>query len=184
MRVFDTEIPDVKIIEPTVYEDERGYFFEAYNAQKFEKLMGFCPNFCQSNESGSVKGTIRGLHLQKEHYAQSKLVRVISGEVLDVVVDCRRGSKTFGKHIKVHLSSENKLQLWMPRGCAHGFQVTSYYCTLSYKVDAPYNPESQVSIDAFDKALGIDWHKTPEFCMSAQDELAMSFSDAIDSIES
>ena len=178
MRILDTEIADVKIIEPTVYEDERGYFFEAYNAQKFEKLMGFCPNFCQSNESGSVKGTIRGLHLQKEPYAQAKLVRVISGEVLDVVVDCRRGSKTFGKHIKVHLNSGNKLQVWMPRGCAHGFQVVSDYCTLSY------NPESQVSIDAFDKALGIDWHKTPEFCMSAQDELAMSFSDAIDSIES
>ncbi|MDC0644939.1 dTDP-4-dehydrorhamnose 3,5-epimerase [Alphaproteobacteria bacterium] len=184
MRILDTEIADVKIIEPTVYEDERGYFFEAYNAQKFEKLMGFCPNFCQSNESGSVKGTIRGLHLQKEPYAQAKLVRVISGEVLDVVVDCRRGSKTFGKHIKVHLNSGNKLQVWIPRGCAHGFQAISDYCTLSYEVDAPYNPESQVSIDAFDKVLGIDWHKTPEFCMSAQDELAMSFADAIDSIES
>ncbi|WP_443645130.1 dTDP-4-dehydrorhamnose 3,5-epimerase [Candidatus Ponderosibacter sp. Uisw_141_02] len=183
MRVFDTEIPDVKIIEPTVYEDERGYFFEAYNAQKFEDLMGFCPNFYQSNESGSVEGTIRGLHLQKEPYGQSKLVRVISGEVLDVVVDCRKGSKTFGRYIKVHLDSKNKLQLWIPRGCAHGFQVISDYCILSYHVDAPYNPGLQVSIDAFDKALGIDWHKTPEFCMSAQDELAMSFSDAIDVIE-
>ena len=184
MRVLDTEIADVKIIEPTVYEDERGYFFEVYNALKFEKLMGFRPNFCQSNESGSVNGTIRGLHLQKEPYAQAKLVRVIFGEVLDVVVDCRRGSETFGKHMKVHLNSGNKLQLWMPRGCAHGFQVISDCCTLSYKVDAPYDPESQVSIDAFDKALGIDWHKTAEFCMSAQDKLAMSFSDAIDSIES
>lgn len=184
MRLLDTEIADVKIIEPTVYEDERGYFFESYNAHKFEKLMGFCPNFCQSNESGSVKGTIRGLHLQKEPYAQAKLVRVISGEVLDVVVDCRRGSKTFGKHIKIHLNSGNKLQVWIPRGCAHGFQVISDYCTLLYEVDAPYKPESQVSIDAFDKALGIDWHKTPGFCMSAQDKSAMSFSDAIDSIES
>ena len=184
MRILDTEIADVKIIEPTVYEDERGYFFESYNAHKFEKLMGFCPNFCQSNESGSVKGTIRGLHLQKEPYAQAKLVRVISGEVLDVVVDCRSTSPSFGEHIWVSLSSENRHQLWIPRGFAHGFQVVSDYCTLSYEVDAPYNPESQVSIDAFDKALGIDWHKTPEFCMSAQDELAMSFSDAIDFIES
>lgn len=184
MRILDTEIAGVKIIEPTVYEDERGYFFEAYNAQKFEKLMGFCPNFCQSNESGSAKGTIRGLHLQKEPYAQAKLVRVISGEVIDVVVDCRRGSKTYGRHIKVHLNSINKLQIWMPHGCAHGFQVISDYCTLSYQVDAPYNPRSQVSIDAFDKALGIDWHKTPELCMSAQDKLAMSFSEAIHSIKS
>jgi len=184
MKILDTEIADVKIIEPTVYEDERGYFFESYNAKKFEKLMGFCPNFCQSNESGSVKGTIRGLHLQKEPYAQAKLVRVISGEVQDVVVDCRRGSKTFGKHIKVHLNSGNRLQVWIPRGCAHGFQVISDYCTLSYEVDAPYKPESQVSINAFDPALGIDWHKTPEFCMSVQDKLATSFSDAIGSIES
>ena len=184
MRILDTEIADVKIIEPTVYEDERGYFFESYNAKKFEKLMGFCPNFCQANESGSVKGTIRGLHLQKEPYAQAKLVRVISGEVQDVVVDCRRGSKTCGKHIKVHLNSGNKLQVWIPRGCAHGFQVISDYCILSYEVDAPYKPESQVSINAFDPALGIDWHKTPEFCMSVQDKLATSFSDAIGSIES
>jgi len=184
MRILDTEIADVKIIEPTVYEDERGYFFESYNAKKFEKLMGFCPNFCQANESGSVKGTIRGLHLQKEPYAQAKLVRVISGEVQDVVVDCRRGSKTFGKHIKVHLNSGNTLQVWIPRGCAHGFQVISDYCTLSYEVDAPYKPESQVSIYAFDQALGIGWYKTPEFCMSVQDKLATSFSDAIDSMES
>jgi dTDP-4-dehydrorhamnose 3,5-epimerase len=183
MKVFDTEIPDVKIIEPTVYKDDRGYFFEAYNAQKFEKLMGFCPNFCQSNESYSKQGTIRGLHLQKEPFAQGKLVRVVSGEVLDVVLDCRKGSKTFGKHIKGQLNSSNKLQVWVPRGCAHGFQVISDYCTLSYKVDAPYNPRSQVSIDAFDKVLGIDWQKTPEFLMSEQDELAMSFADAIDAIE-
>ena len=184
MRVFDTDIPGVKIIEPTVYEDERGYFFEAYNAQKFEELMGFCPNFCQSNESYSKKGTIRGLHLQKEPYAQAKLVRVISGEVLDVVVDCRRGSKTYGRHIKAHLNSRNKLQIWAPRGCAHGFQVISDYCTLTYHVDAPYHPGSQVSIDAFDKVLGIDWQKSSEFLMSSQDESAMSFSDAIGSIES
>lgn len=184
MKVFDTEISDVKIIEPTVYEDERGYFFEAYNAQKFEELMGFCPNFCQSNESYSKKGTIRGLHLQKEPFAQGKLVRVVSGEVLDVVLDCRKGSKTFGKHINVKLNSTNKLQVWVPRGCAHGFLVISDYCTLFYQVDAPYHPLSQVSIDAFDKVLGIDWQKTSEFLMSAQDELAMSFSDAIGSIES
>lgn len=184
MRVFDSEIPDVKIIEPTVYNDERGYFFEAYNAQKFEKLMGFLPNFCQSNESGSVKGTIRGLHLQAEPYAQAKLVRVITGEVLDVVVDCRKESKTFGKHFKIHLDSTNKSQVWVPHGCAHGFQVKSDYCILSYHVDAPYHPGSQVSIDAFDKVLDIDWETASEFLMSAQDKSAMSFSDAIGFIES
>lgn len=182
MRILDTEIADVKIIEPTVYEDERGYFFEAYNAQKFEKLMGFCPNFCQSNESGSVKGAIRGLHLQKEPYAQAKFVRVISGKVLDVVVDCRRGSKTFGKHIKVYLNSGNKLQLWIPRGCAHGFQVISDHCIISYQVDAPYHPESQISIDAFDEVLNIDWQKTLKVQMSPQDKSAVSFTDAVDAI--
>ena len=184
MKVFSTEIPDVKIIEPTVYEDKRGYFFEAYNAQKFEELMGFCPNFCQSNESASVKGTIRGLHLQKAPFSQAKLVRVISGEVLDVIVDCREGSKTFGKHIRISLDSTNKLQVWVPRGCAHGFQVISDYCTLSYYVDAPYHPDSQVSIHAFDKVLGIDWQKTSESLMSAQDEFGNEFSDAIGSIGS
>ena len=184
MRVFDTEIPDVKIIEPMIFDDKRGYFFEAYNAKKFEELMGFCPHFCQSNESGSVKGTIRGLHLQTEPHAQAKLVRVITGEVIDVVVDCRKESKTFGKHIKIQLDFAGKLQVWVPRGCAHGFQVKSDYCILSYHVDAPYHPGSQVSIDAFDKVLGIEWDKTSEFLMSTQDKLAISFTDAIGSIES
>ena len=183
MRVFDTGIPDVKMIEPMVYEDERGYFFEAYNAQRFEKLMGFCPNFCQSNESASVKGTIRGLHLQKAPFSQAKLVRVIFGEVLDVIVDCRKRSQTFGEHVRISLDSTKKSQVWVPRGCAHGFQVISDYCILSYHVDAPYHPESQISIDAFDKVLGIEWRKTSELLMSAQDKLAVSFSDAIDSIE-
>ena len=182
MRVFDTEIPDVKIIEPTGYEDERGYFFEAYNAQKFEDLMGFCPNFCQSNESGSVKGTIRGLHLQTEPHAQAKLVRVITGEVIDVIVDCRKGSKTFGKHIKIHLDYAEKLQVWVPRGCAHGFQVISDHCIISYQVDAPYHPESQISIDAFDEVLNIDWQKTLKVQMSPQDKSAVSFNDAVDAI--
>lgn len=184
MRILDTEIADVKIIEPTVYEDERGYFFEAYNAQKFEKLMGFRPNFCQSNESGSVKGTIRGLHLQKEPYAQAKLIRVISGEVLDVVVDCRKESQTFGRHIKLRLNSTNKTQVWVPRGFAHGFQVISDYCVLSYHVDAPYHPGSQVSIDVFDRFLGIGWENTSEFLMSAKDKSAMNFHDAIDAVGS
>lgn len=184
MRVFNSEIPDVKIIEPTVYNDERGYFFEAYNAQKFEEFMGFSPNFCQLNESGSAKGTIRGLHLQTGPYAQSKLIRVISGEVVDVVVDCRKESQTFGRHIKLRLNSTNKTQVWVPHGFAHGFQVISDYCVLSYHVDAPYHLGSEVSIDAFDRFLNIDWEKTSEFLMSGKDKSAMNFHDAIDAIGS
>ena len=142
--------------------------------------MGFCPNFCQSNESYR-KGAIRGLICKKNHF-RSKLVRVVSGEVIDVVIDCRKGSK-LGEHVRIGLDSTKKSQVWVPRGCAHGFQVISDYCILSYHVDAPYHPESQISIDAFDKVLGIEWQKTSEPIMSAQDESAMSFSDVIDSIE-
>ena len=182
MRVFDTKLPGVKIIEPTVYKDDRGYFFEAYNAQKFEDLMGFSPNFCQSNESGSVKGSIRGLHLQKAPFAQAKLVRVVSGEAIDVVIDCRKESKTFGEHIKVNLNSTNHLQVCIPHGCAHGFQVISDHCIISYQVDAPYHPESQISIDAFDEVLNIDWQKTLKVQMSPQDKSAVSFTDAVDAI--
>ena len=182
MRVFDTEIPGVKIIEPTVYKDERGYFFEAYNAQKFTEAMGFSPNFCQSNESRSVKGSIRGLHLQKAPFAQAKLVRVVSGEAIDVVIDCRKGSKTFGKHIQAHLNSTNHHQIWIPRGCAHGFQAISDNCIISYQVDAPYHPQSQISIDVFDEVLNIDWWRISEVQMSPKDKLAVSFTDAIDAI--
>ena len=150
MIVFDTAIPDVKIIEPNIYEDERGYFFEAYNAQKFEELFSITPKFCQINESFSKKGTIRGLHLQKEPYAQAKLVRVICGEIIDVVLDCRHGSSTFGEHVSIILNSTNKRQVWIPRGFAHGFQVLSDTCIFSYQVDNEYCPDSEVTIDAFD----------------------------------
>jgi dTDP-4-dehydrorhamnose 3,5-epimerase len=176
MKVFDTEIPDVKIIEPTVYKDDRGYFFEAYNAQKFEELMGFCPNFCQSNESYSKKGTIRGLHLQKEPFAQAKLVRVIVGEIIDVVVDCRHGSSTNGENINTILSSENKRQLWVPRGFAHGFQVLSEFCILSYQVDTPYEASAEVSINPFDKDLHIHWPNLCNYILSDRDKDGISFS--------
>ena len=177
MRVFDTDIPGVKIIEPTVYEDERGYFFEAYNAQKFEELMGFCPNFCQSNESYSKKGTIRGLHLQKAPFAQSKLVRIVNGAALDVVVDCRPNSPTYGEHLKIELDNSNKRQVWIPQGCAHGFQAISDYCVLFYMVDAPYHFNSEVSINAFDKTLGINWHDLSSVNISAKDRLGIMFAD-------
>jgi len=175
MKVFDTEIPDVKIIEPTVYKDDRGYFFEAYNVQKFEELMGFCPNFCQSNESYSKKGTIRGLHLQKEPFAQSKLVRVVSGEVLDVAVDCRPNSSSFGKHVAVELSGDNHRQLWIPKGFAHGFQVLSEHCCLVYQVDNPYNPSFEIAIDAVDQVLKIQWPLANEVKRSAKDTKGLCF---------
>ena len=183
MKVFDTEIPDVRIIEPTVYEDERGYFFEAYNAQKFEELMGFCANFCQSNESYSKKGTIRGLHLQKEPFSQSKLVRVVSGEVLDVAVDCRWGSSSYGKHISVILSSENKRQLYIPKGFAHGFQVLSDECVLNYAVDAPYDAPSEIEIDCFDDDLDIKWRACEAIKMSKKDSEARAFSQIIEIVK-
>ena len=176
MKIFNTKVPGVKIIEPDVFRDQRGYFFESFNAEKFKKAMGFCPNFCQSNESGSVKGTIRGLHLQKAPFAQSKLVRVVTGTAIDVVVDCRVDSPSFGRHVMIRLSAFNKLQVWVPKGCAHGFQVLSNYCVLSYQVDAPYQPDSQIAIDAFDKELGIAWHETEIVHTSDKDKNAINFS--------
>lgn len=175
MIVLNSEIPDVKIIEPTVYRDERGYFFEAFNVNKFEEAMGFIPQFCQINESFSKKGTIRGLHLQKDPYAQSKLVRVVSGKVLDVVVDCRKSAKTFGQHISVELSSENKRQLWIPPGFCHGFQVLSDFTILNYAVDKSYQPAAEITINCFDETLKIKWKRNLKALMSKSDEQGLSF---------
>ena len=169
MRVFDTEMPDVKIIEPNIHEDERGYFFEAYNAQKFEEVFGFIPKFCQTNESFSRKGAIRGLHLQREPYAQAKLVRVISGKVFDVVVDCRLNSSSFGKCVAIELSASSHKQIWIPKGFAHGFQVLSEYCVFSYQVDNLYNRSSEVTINAFDPGLEIHWPLKNKAKRSAKD---------------
>ena len=177
MRVFDTEITDVKIIEPNIYEDERGYFFEAYNAQKFEEVLGVIPKFCQINESFSRRGAIRGLHLQKDPYAQAKLVRVICGEIIDVVLDCRHGSSTFGEHVSVILSSINKRQVWIPRGFAHGFQVLSDTCIFSYQVDNEYCQESEVTIDAFDSNLQINWPLKENIILNKKDRLGVAFLD-------
>jgi dTDP-4-dehydrorhamnose 3,5-epimerase len=177
MKVFDTEITDVKIIEPNIYEDERGYFFEAYNAQKFEEVLGVIPKFSQINESFSRRGAIRGLHLQKDPYAQAKLVRVICGEIIDVVLDCRHGSSTFGEHVSVILSSINKRQVWIPRGFAHGFQVLSDTCIFSYQVDNEYCQESEVTIDAFDSNLQINWPLKENIILNKKDRLGVAFLD-------
>ena len=150
-------IHDVIIIEPKVHGDRRGYFVETFRADKLEAFLGYKINFCQDNESGSSYGVLRGLHYQLPPYAQTKLVRVIEGSVLDIAVDIREGSATFGQHIAVELSSENRRQLLIPRGFAHGFVVLSESCIFAYKVDNYYSLECDRGIAFDDETLGIDW---------------------------
>lgn len=157
MTFTRTAIPDVIIIDPVVHGDERGYFVETFRADKLEAFLGFKVPFCQDNESKSSYGVLRGLHYQLPPHAQTKLVRVIEGEVLDVAVDIRKGSPTFGQHVAVRLSGENKRQLFIPRGFAHGFVVLSESCTFAYKVDNYYSPECDRGIAFDDPALKIDW---------------------------
>jgi len=157
MTFTRTDISDVIIIDPKVHGDERGYFVETFRADKLEAFLGFSVPFCQDNESKSSYGVLRGLHYQLPPYAQTKLVRVIEGEVLDVAVDIRAGSPTFGQHVAVRLSGENKRQLFIPRGFAHGFVVLSDTCTFAYKVDNYYSPECDRGIAFNDPALNIDW---------------------------
>ncbi len=156
MKVINTEIPEVKIIEPKVFEDERGYFFETFNESIFQE-KAFNTKFIQDNESKSTFGVLRGLHYQLPPYAQSKLVRVIEGKVLDVAVDIRIGSPTFGKSSAVELSGENKRQLFIPRGFAHGYVVLSSEAIFAYKVDNKYAPEFERGINFNDPELNINW---------------------------
>ncbi len=162
MTFTRTSIPDVIMIDPTIHGDERGYFVETFRADKLEEFLGFKVNFCQDNESKSTQGVLRGLHYQLPPHAQTKLVRVIEGSVLDVAVDIRKGSPTFGKYVSVELTSENKRQLFIPRGFAHGFVVLSESATFAYKVDNFYSPECDRGIAFDDKAIGIDWQITQE----------------------
>lgn len=157
MKFLRLEIPEVILCEPKVFGDERGYFTETFRQDKLDDFLGYKINFCQDNESKSSFGVLRGLHYQLAPHAQTKLVRVISGAVLDVAVDIRKGSPTFGKHVSVVLSKENKKQLLVPRGFAHGFVVLSEEAVFSYKVDNYYHPESDRGIAFNDKSLGIDW---------------------------
>ncbi len=157
MTFTRTHIPEVIVIEPKVHGDERGYFVETFRQDKFEKFVGFKINFIQDNESRSHKGVLRGLHYQLAPFAQSKLVRVIDGRVLDVAVDIRVGSPTFGEHVAVELSGKNKKQMFVPRGFAHGFVVLSETCTFAYKVDNYYSPECDRGIAFDDKELKINW---------------------------
>jgi dTDP-4-dehydrorhamnose 3,5-epimerase len=160
MIYTETEIKGVWIIEPKVFHDTRGYFMESYKKLEFERCIGDV-HFIQENESCSAQGVLRGLHYQLEPYAQSKLVRVIDGEVFDVAVDIRYGSLTFGRCITVVLSGENKRQLFVPKGFAHGFYVMSETAVFTYKVDNPYMPAYERSIRFDDPAIGVDWHLLP-----------------------
>ena len=158
MTFTRTAIPDVILIDPKVHGDARGYFVETFRADKLETFLGFHIPFCQDNESKSSYGVLRGLHYQLPPYAQTKLVRVIEGAVLDVAVDIRKGSTTFGHYVSVELSGENKRQMLIPRGFAHGFVVLSETCTFAYKVDNYYSLECDRGIAFDDPALGIDWN--------------------------
>lgn len=157
MKFSRTAIHDVVICEPDIRGDERGYFVETFRQDKLEAFLGFQINFCQDNESKSSFGVLRGLHYQLPPFAQTKLVRVIKGKVLDIAVDIRKGSPTFGKHVAVELTEENKKQLFIPRGFAHGFVVLSSEATFAYKVDNYYSPECDSGIAFDDKSLNIDW---------------------------
>ena len=174
MKVIDTRIPDVKIIEPSVFGDERGFFMETWNQKKFEELVTGKPTqFVQDNHSKSKKGILRGLHYQTEN-TQGKLVRVVSGEVFDVAVDIRKGSPTFGQWVGEYLSAENKRQLWIPEGFAHGFYVTSDEAEFVYKCTDYYNPTAEVSISWNDIDIGIEWPIDGELALSKKDDDALS----------
>ena len=169
MNVIDTEIPEVKIIEPKVFGDSRGYFFESWSDKRY-KEAGIDCNWIQDNESRSHYGVLRGLHYQAAPYTQAKLVRVIKGAVLDVAVDIRKGSPTFGKHVAVELTEENKRQLFVPRGFAHGFVVLSDDVIFAYKCDNVYMPSHERGVAFNDPALGIDWRvKVDNFILSDKD---------------
>ena len=169
MEIIETAIPDVVIIRPKLFGDSRGYFFESYSQRDFDRLV--CPvHFVQDNESRSCYGVVRGLHFQKGRDSQSKLLRVVSGRVLDVAVDVRVGSPTFGRHVAVELSGENHLQLFIPRGFAHGFSVLSDEVVFQYKCDNFYAPASEGAVAWDDPDLGIDWGIRPEdVVLSAKD---------------
>ena len=172
MQFIRTEIPDVVIIEPKVHGDARGYFVETFRADKLEAFLGYKLNFCQDNESKSSRGVLRGLHYQLAPAAQTKLVRVIQGAVLDVAVDIREGSPTFGQHVAVELNAKNKKQMLVPRGFAHGFVVLEDETIFAYKVDNYYSPKNDRGIAFDDADLKIDW-KIPkgELNLSAKDKL-------------
>lgn len=184
MKIIETRIPDIKIIEPTVFGDERGFFMETWNQRQFEELVtGKTTTFVQDNHSKSKKGILRGLHYQTKN-TQGKLVRVISGEVFDVAVDIRINSPTFGQWVGEYLSAENKRQLWIPEGFAHGFYVTSNEAEFVYKCTDYYNISAEISLLWDDVYLNIDWPiKSSKPTLSIKDENAYFFKKFIEKVK-
>lgn len=179
MEFIKTSIPDVIICKPVIFEDERGYFFESFKKLELDDYLGYSVQFCQDNEAKSTKGVLRGLHYQLTPFPQSKLVRVIQGKVLDVVVDIREDSETFGKYEAIELSDENKLQLFIPKGFAHGYVVLSDTAIFSYKVDNYYSKQCERGIQFNDPELNIDWKFPLEDCIiSEKDKVQPSFKNA------
>lgn len=171
MKLIPLVIPDVLMLEPVVHGDARGYFVETFRQDVLEQALGYPVAFCQDNESASAKGVLRGLHFQLPPFAQAKLVRVLEGEVLDVSVDIRSGSPTYGQHVAVRLDADSKRQLFIPRGFAHGFVVLSDTARFAYKVDNYYSPESDRGLAFDDPALAIDWLLSSEqLQLSAKDQ--------------
>ncbi len=177
MKVIPTAIPDVLIIEPKIFGDDRGFFFESFNARAFKEATGIQPDFVQDNHSKSARNVLRGLHYQIKR-SQGKLVRVVLGEVFDVVVDIRKSSSTFGQWVGEKLTAENKKQLWIPVGFAHGFVTLSDYAEFLYKTTEYYAPECERCIRWDDPALGIQWPLAGEPRVSDKDRTAFSFAEA------
>jgi len=179
MNVIATAIPDVKIFEPKSFGDERGFFFESFNQKLFEEATGLKRDFVQDNHSKSSKGVLRGLHYQLPPMAQGKLVRVVQGEVFDVAVDIRKSSPTFGQWVGVHLSGENKRQLWIPEGFAHGFLTLSETAEFLYKTTNYYSPKDEGAIVWNDSDLAITWPDAGEVLVSGKDQVAPTFNNAV-----
>lgn len=178
MKATETKLKGCFILEPTIFKDDRGYFFESYNELKLEEILGYKPKFVQDNQSKSGYGVIRGLHMQAGDFSQAKLVRVLEGAVLDVVVDARKDSETFGESFSIELTAENNKQLFIPKGFLHGFSVLSEEAVFFYKCDDFYNKESEAGINPLDKRLNIDWKIAEDkMILSEKDKEAPEFSE-------
>ena len=177
MKVTSLKIPDVKLIEPDVFEDERGFFYESFNQQKFNEAIGENITFVQDNHSKSKKGVLRGLHYQEAPFAQGKLVRVVAGEVFDVAVDIRKDSLTYGQWVSEVLSAENKKQLWIPEGFAHGFLTISNKAEFVYKVTKFFNPKNEYCLNWSDPNVKVNWPKMDNYIISAKDKIGLSLSE-------
>ena len=173
MKVTDTKIPDVKVIEPTVFEDERGFFFESFNHKEFEKAIGHSIDFVQDNHSKSNKGVLRGLHYQLPPHAQGKLLRVVRGAIYDVALDIRRSSPSFGQWVANNLNEYNKNQIWIPEGFAHGFVTLTDYADVIYKATEYYSPKHERTILWSDPDISIDWPMLSKPILSQKDKTGL-----------